>query len=496
MWIELGRAALQARLLDEAITAADAAREHARDGEQLVAIARILEAAGATARSAATWREAARRDPESFPAQARLGRLAWRAGEVSEAIRALTRAVDLRPAASEQRRLLVEALIHDGQGDQAIARFRQYADPEGVDDQLLLARAWEAKGDGLRALLALQVAERLAPDRFDVCLALCACMWRHGQPSEALVLVDRMLARWPDSVEMRINAATVRSALGEVDGALAALDEAERLRPDLLVVRQNRGAILFEAGRFGEAVELFREVVERDPEDATAHMQLAAALRFQHRPLEARHEVERALALGDAGVRAQARKLGARLTAPPVVPAELDLALSDGEAVESAMSGSLARLQITQLLEFVRTNLWSGTVLLSSRRGVAELRAENGRLLIARCSMLPGLKERLIDHGVDPSQIDAPDVGTALRPVGLALLESGAVTHDALRAMIEAQIRAVVGELLQWTHGYFMLQHLRAGQPVDPLTPAMNIEYLLLDALREADEARAGVRAP
>lgn len=60
---------------------------------------------------------------------------------------------------------------------------------------------------------------------------------------------------------------------------------------------RNLAAVYFEAGRYEEAAALYRELIEREPGDASLHTSLAGVLGAQGRYEEARGELERALQL-------------------------------------------------------------------------------------------------------------------------------------------------------------------------------------------------------
>jgi tetratricopeptide (TPR) repeat protein len=82
----------------------------------------------------------------------------------------------------------------------------------------------------------------------------------------------------PDQLfEEKLAEAESLLAQGNMEGALAALDEANRLVPSNTRAHQRRGELLVAAGRRREAVEEFRAVTRAAPDDFAAWRQLAAA---------------------------------------------------------------------------------------------------------------------------------------------------------------------------------------------------------------------------
>ena len=63
--------------------------------------------------------------------------------------------------------------------------------------------------------------------------------------------------------------------LGRLEEALASLDVAVRMAPDLPRARYNRGFALLELNRSSEAIEEFQRVLELDPEHPLARARLA-----------------------------------------------------------------------------------------------------------------------------------------------------------------------------------------------------------------------------
>ena len=157
--------------------------------------------------------------------------------------------------------------------------------------------------------------------------------------------------------EEKLAAAEALLAQGNMEGALAALGEANRLVPANTRAHQRLGELLLASGRRREAIEEFRAVTRHAPEDFVAWRQLAAAqfaeglhaeaaesyrrlvalvgesaadphdllsyadaLRLANRPEEARALYERLGALPSEGVAALARQRLAELAPPTPAP--------------------------------------------------------------------------------------------------------------------------------------------------------------------------------
>ncbi len=87
---------------------------------------------------------------------------------------------------------------------------------------------------------------------------------------------------------------------GEVDNALALLEEAEQVKPDDPEVLNRLGTVLMASGRTEEAVVRLDTAVALRPDDAGARNRLALALALGGRPAEAAEAYARALKLDPA----------------------------------------------------------------------------------------------------------------------------------------------------------------------------------------------------
>jgi tetratricopeptide (TPR) repeat protein len=74
--------------------------------------------------------------------------------------------------------------------------------------------------------------------------------------------------------EARVTLGLCYGELGRLEEALASLDVAVRMAPDLPRARYNRGFALLELSRSGEAIEEFQRVLELDPEHQLARARL------------------------------------------------------------------------------------------------------------------------------------------------------------------------------------------------------------------------------
>lgn len=191
-------------------------------------------------------------------------------------------------------------------------------------------------------------------------------------------------------------------------------------------------------------------------------------------------------------MRTRARRLRDQLTAPPVVGgAVTDISTSDAKIV---LSGTLERVPTTQLLEFARTNSTTGSLLISSRDGVADLRLCRGRLLWATCSNHPNLGDRIVERGwIDRSVLndwaERHHASGAKLPLGMIMVDAGLLTGRQLEQVVREQMYAVIRTLVTWNCGTFSLLDV----PVEDHEhgAALRIDHLLLDVMRMIDEEQA-----
>jgi len=77
--------------------------------------------------------------------------------------------------------------------------------------------------------------------------------------------------------------------------ALAYAHRARQLFPNELTIMDTLGWVYFKLNRADDAIPLFREIVQKNPRNATYRYHLAAALELKGSHAEARRESEEAL---------------------------------------------------------------------------------------------------------------------------------------------------------------------------------------------------------
>ncbi len=192
--------------------------------------------------------------------------------------------------------------------------------PEDVESLFNLARVHAAEGSSETALLLLAQARRLAPGRADL-LAFLARMYAEAgffngaadayeeylklQPQDhaarrergfAYCRFGRMQTAMPD-LNWYVKAYPRDSVghfelglcetLGDESQAFQHLSEALRLKPDFTQAHQARGWLLQREGKWQEALPDVRFVVEREPKNAMALLQMGRIYLELDRPAEA-----------------------------------------------------------------------------------------------------------------------------------------------------------------------------------------------------------------
>jgi len=244
-----------------------------------------------------------------------LGLIHCRQGELEPGVSCLRRALSAQPDNPGYRLMLARALIDAGaaaeaqkiaqdlpstHGSAAFALLQVEAEAAAACGDLTgevsalrqIAgarpsdwRAWNDLGSALAraadwpaAVTALERAWSLAPGEPLVCTNLAGALRGAGQLHESARVLLELLERRPEHVDVRIALCSVLAEAGEHEQAIPHLQLAREHAPNRaeLALAHARGLVAAASFAAGEAV--FREIVSKDPADATAAYELGLLL--------------------------------------------------------------------------------------------------------------------------------------------------------------------------------------------------------------------------
>lgn len=160
----------------------------------------------------------------------------------------------------------------------------------------------------------------------------------------------------------------------------------------------------------------------------------------------------------------------------------------------SALSGDLAVFHPAEVLQLVQLAQASGCLVLEREGESVRVWFERGRLSAARSSRGGVRTGEILVHRGAISR-DACDEALAAqarvpgRPVGALLTERG-VPPEVVAAAVQEALRRVLFGVVLWRHGRFAFQP-GAGIPVDEATAGLDLDRIILEAFRLADQAQA-----
>jgi tetratricopeptide (TPR) repeat protein len=242
------------------------------------------------------WEDVTAKSPSSFRGHTGVAHVLWKAGDLAGARASFDRALAIHPRYGHAFDGLARLLIEEGRLagdlvllDRAVAMNQELVALRPTDPfaRMGASAAFLARGTVGRNAADFAESERLALSCLDV--------------AEPKSLIFRA-------------AAEAREAAGDVDGALALLDESDRCGLAREPTALARARTLAAAARFGEAEAVLREVLQASPFAPEAHAQLAWLCRRDGRDAEAVvHEL-----LGPGGAPPQLR--GTPAAAPGAGP--------------------------------------------------------------------------------------------------------------------------------------------------------------------------------
>jgi len=174
-----------------------------------------------------------------------------------------------------------------------------------------------------------------------------------------------------------------------------------------------------------------------------------------------------------------------------------------------SLVGRLEDLALPDIFQIISLSRKTGTLVVRSRRGTGMVVFKDGQVIQAASdSIRDSLGNILVSQGM----LDEAALSKALsmqkrepeKPLGMILLDMGAVAAQTLQSVIRKQIEEIIYDLLDWEEGFFNFE-LGEIVPKDTieidtqeflLKSGISAEYLLMEGTRILDERRKDERKP
>ena len=174
-----------------------------------------------------------------------------------------------------------------------------------------------------------------------------------------------------------------------------------------------------------------------------------------------------------------------------------------------SLVGRLEDLALPDIFQIISLSRKTGTLVVRSRRGTGMVVFKEGQVIQAASdSIRDSLGNILVSQGM----LDEAALSKALalqkrepeKPLGMILMDMGAVAAQTLQSVIRKQIEEIIYDLLDWEEGFFNFE-LGEIVPKDTieidtqeflLKSGISAEYLLMEGTRILDERRKDEKKP
>jgi tetratricopeptide (TPR) repeat protein len=394
---------------------------------------------------------------QAVDAWCEVGAAALEAGDVDQAIDAFTRVVEQVPAHPINRKL-AELLGEAGNLGGAIDCWRRVVAA--------------ARPHDLEAMTALGIALSTA-----------------GEHDESVAILS-------DVAQRRGNVSAAHADLGmallsarRLDEAVTAFSRARQLDPESAQAHCGLGLVYQQQGRWWEAAESFKRTEQLAPDSAVGPMNLGAVLETLGEHQQARAALARAAALAPDDE--EIRSALDQLAVPQPVQDEITRPALQPEQFGASIAGDLRTFHLLDVLEFLRVQSKSGSLVVSAAGGAGVLRLVRGRITSASAPGIKRLGEALVEHKViTAGQLEralARQLDDKEEALGTLLLRDGAVLGGQLADMVLRQIMAALDDMLSWSEGNFSFHGTEDEEP-PPIS--FDLQEVTLKVLKARDERR------
>ena len=168
-----------------------------------------------------------------------------------------------------------------------------------------------------------------------------------------------------------------------------------------------------------------------------------------------------------------------------------------------SLVGRLEDLALPDIFQIISLSKKTGTLVVRSRKGTGMVVFRNGQVVQAASdSIRDSLGNILVSQGMVTEPVLARALALQKRetdsPLGMILVEMGAVSAQTLETVVRKQIEEIIYDLLAWEEGFFNFE-LGEVAPKDAieidtqeflLKSGISAEYLLMEGTRILDEKR------
>jgi tetratricopeptide (TPR) repeat protein len=456
--------------------------------ETLVDVAAELALAGFRADAEHVLRRVLERFPRRVEAKIELARLFLESGNDQKALHLATHALREHPTNGDLHALAASANEQLGLHENAATHWAAIlaAEPNHPYANRRLAALLEHMGDIAGAIRCLRRVVEVTRGRdLEALTSLGIALSADGQHPEAIALLTHVAKAHPDLSAAQADLANALLAADRIEDAITGFSEVLRLDPDSAQAYCGLGLAYQRIQRWHEAAEAFRMTEQLAPDQAVGPYNLGLALSALGETDDARSALLRAAALepDDTGIREALQAL--------LIPsAPLDPAVS-----APRFGGDIKTFALPEVLEFLRLQRKTGSLVVSSRRGAAIVRIVRGQVTSASAPGISRLGETLVARGIiTPAVLEAAlaeqqmDDGESAETLGTVLLRQRPGHREALRQAVFRQVIDALDEMLTWKEGAFSFHPgTDKGQPAI----AFDLQNAMLEVMRIADERNA-----
>ena len=325
--------------------------------------------AGRLAEARKLYEQIVQDQPDQVDAWNLLGTLARQENRSLDAVRHISRAIELNPKSSEYHFNLGEALRASAKLEEAIEAYQKSLALRAGDADVhdALGMALDASGRPEEAAECYRRACQLNPSHSDAHQHIAGCLARLGRPQEALPFARRAVALRPNRPEAYLTLGGVLAVAGQWEQSGNAYTRAAQLRPNYADAHAGAATALNRLGRPHNALVACKRAVESDARCTEAYMQAGIALNQIGQPAAAAEQFGQAISIDPQKGRAYAGLAGAlaqqleQEQAISVARRALDLPGCDGTAHSSyLMLLNYAPLENEQAIR-VEHEQWAAT---------------------------------------------------------------------------------------------------------------------------------------